>query len=119
MRRDGHHGTAITVSCSHGTLDAPSQSVDSPAVPIKTIFTITADGITELVKEYGERDFKHVAVPFTSWMTANHQTDMSSIEFGSWSTIEEAKEVGESVAAFSQQWADYLTANGCNYLDNC
>jgi hypothetical protein len=52
-------------------------------------------------------------------MMVNHPEDMSSVEFGSWSTIEEAKQVGESVAVLSQRWADYLTANGCSYLDDC
>jgi len=36
-----------------------------------------------------------------------------------WETVEEAEAAGTLRAQYAEEWAKYLEANGCTYLDGC
>lgn len=124
-------GDAIFV-CEYGLRDAPAQAVGAPAIPVITRFAVTPAGrISEMQVNYNEGetatdpgvDFVHVGRPFAKWMQANHP------EFAGLATTDQPvqsccesmspTEKGELVLQFAREWAAYLEANGCSYLDGC
>jgi hypothetical protein len=111
---------AVTISCQHGTHDAPAQAVDAVAVPTKTTMKITADGIGEFDELYGNPDFTFVGEPFDAWMTENNPDDALATGFGNWSSLEEASEHGRITAQYADEWATDLEASGCTFNQtNC
>jgi hypothetical protein len=112
-------GESITVSCRHSTLDALVQAVDGPPVPIRVTLVIAPEGIREETSIFGSPDFNTVAIPFENWMTENHEEDVGNVGFGNWSSVEEAEQNGILFAQYAEEWATYLEANGCTYLDGC
>ena len=82
---------------------------------------VTAEGINEIRFDYGQPDFNHVKGPFTVWMLGNHFeiAEAGGVGFGSWATVEEAKENGLLTAQYAAEWATYLIENDCTYLDGC
>jgi hypothetical protein len=121
-----------TFLCDYGLRDAPTQAVDAPSIPVITKFAVTRAGeISEIHVNYSETetatepgiDFLHVGRPFSRWMLANHP------EFAGLAITDAAvqdccelmspTERGASVLQFAREWADYLEANGCGYLDGC
>jgi hypothetical protein len=111
----------VTISCEHGTHDAPAQAVGAVAVPTTTTMKITADGIGELDEQYGGPDFLYVGVPFDAWMTINNPADALAAGFGNWSSLEEASEHGRIRAQYADEWAAELQAAGCTFaqLSEC
>jgi hypothetical protein len=80
--------------------------------------TIGPNGITRLGYIYGQPDFNHVGIPFERWMQANHaEDDVGSLDWGE--SIEEAEVSGLLLAQYAAEWAAYLEANDCTYLDGC
>jgi len=112
-------GESVTVSCSHNNLDILVQAVDGPPVPIQLTLIVTPDGIREWTSIFGSPDFNDVAVPFERWIRENHPEDRGNVGFGNWTTVEEAEQNGILNAQYADDWATYLEANGCTYLDGC
>ena len=110
---------SITVACPHGNLDVLVLTVDGPPVPINQTFVITPDGIREWKFSFGQPDFNTVGVPFARWMEANHPEDAADSLFGSWDSVEEAKQNGILRVRYADEWAAYLEANNCTYRDDC
>lgn len=106
-------GERVTVSCDHGTHDAPSQAVGGPAVPTTTTFVIEPDGIAELFQAYGHPDFTHVGGPFYSWMESNHPQDADATAFGNWTSLEEARAHGLLRVPYAAEWAAWLKSADC------
>jgi len=104
--------------CIGANYDVLVQAVDATPVPAIVEMTIGADGIVSLRVSNGSPDFKHVSDPFDEWMAANHP-DVEDFGFGSWETVEEAEAAGTLRAQYAEEWAKYLEANGCTYLDGC
>ena len=112
-------GDSVRVSCPHSNLDVLVQAVDGPPVPIRMTLVVTADGIREWIWDFGSPDFNAVGIPFASWMSKNHPEDLASLGFANWTTVEEAEQNGLLTAEFAAEWAAYLEANDCTYLDGC
>ena len=116
-------GVSATVTCSSGNRDALTQAVGAPPVPTNMVAIVTAEGINEIRFDYGQPDFNHVKGPFTIWMLGNHfeiaEAGGVGFGFGSWATVEEAKENGLLTAQYAAEWATYLIENDCTYLDGC
>jgi len=114
-------GESVTISCSTGVHNAPSQAVGGPPVPTDLIIGVTADGISKLVYRYGKPDFNEVGGPMTVWMLANHfdVIEAGAIGFGNWTNVEEATANGVLTAEYSAEWATYLEENGCAYDVGC
>jgi len=112
-------GGAVILRCSVSTRDAGGQAVNGPPVPTVIRMTITPAGISDLTFTYSQPDFNFVGVPFDRWMNANNPDDAARTRFGSWSTIEEAQAFGLLVAQYSEEWAAYLSANGCIFRNRC
>ncbi len=116
---DGAVEGTMTVTCQAFNLDALVQAVDGPSVPIRLTLTITPDGIVEELGFFGQPDFNAVGEPFDEWMKANHPDEVAAIEFGKWTTIEEARRGGTVIAQYATDWATYLEANGCAFDEGC
>ncbi len=112
-------GAAVILECSVSTRDAPGQAVNGPPVPTVVRMTITPAGVSDLTFTYSQPDFNFVGVPFAMWMNANNPEDAEKASFGTWTTIEEASEFGKLAAQYAEEWATYLTANGCTFRDKC
>ena len=112
-------GVSVTVTCSTGSRDAPTQAVDSPPVPTNVVAIVTTEGITDIRFRYSEPDFNHVGTPMRVWMIVNHPeiVEAGTFGFGNWATLEEATENGLLTAQYAAEWATYLTENDCTYLD--
>ncbi len=106
------------VRCIGATYDALVQAVDATPVTTRVTMTVDASGIVALRYSYGSPDFDHVGYPFDKWMAANHP-DVENLGFGSWETVEEAEAEGIFTAKWAAEWATYLEANDCTYLDGC
>jgi hypothetical protein len=107
------------VRCEGANHDALVQAVGAPPVPANVTMTIGPNGITKLSYSYGNPNFNHVAGPFDEWMTAHYPEAVNDVGFGSWETPEEAEASGTLTAEFAAEWATYLEANDCTYLDGC
>ena len=120
-------GVTIFV-CEYGLRNALTQAVDAPSIPVITTFSVTPAGkINEIQVNYNEAetgiDFVHVGRPFGQWMQANHP------EFAGLATTDQQvqsccesmspTETGLLIAQYAQEWAAYLEANDCTYLDGC
>jgi hypothetical protein len=112
-------GPLIVVTCRGETHDAQTQAVNALPVITNVRLVITPDGISQHGYVYGSLDFLHVGDPFEKWMLTNNPNDAENTGFGSWSNLEEAREFGLLVAEYSDEWAEYLKANNCTYLDDC
>lgn len=123
-------GASVTMVCTSEMLDAPTQLVGAPPVPLTTTMEITPDGIQVFRQEVGQLDFYWVQAPFERWMQEHHFDDREIIEFYEFASTtegviaapkelsrEEAANLGRIRAEFAMEWADYLAANGCDYLD--
>lgn len=113
---------AVTISCEHGTHDAPAQAVGGPyAVPTTTTMKVMPDGIGEFDELYGSPDFTYVGERFDAWMTENNPADALAAGFGNWSSLDEASENGRILAQYAEEWAAELQAAGCtfNQLTEC
>jgi len=111
-------GSQLRVRCIGTNYDALFQAVD--AIPVRAMVTMSigADGIAALSYTYGPPDFNHVADPFDSWMAAHHP-EVEDFGFGSYETAAEAEAAGTLRAQYAAEWATYLEANNCTYLDGC
>jgi hypothetical protein len=115
---DGAPAPTQHVGCEGANYDALVQAVGAPPVPANVTMTIGPDGIADLLYAYGQPDFNHVGEPFEVWMQANHaEIDVESLDWGE--SIEEAEVSGVLVAQYAAEWAAYLEANDCTYLDGC
>jgi hypothetical protein len=85
---------AVTVTCEHGTRDAPNQAVETVAVPTTTTMKITSDGIGEFHELYGRPDFTFVGELFNRWMEGSNSADAPAAGYGPWWSVEEAAEHG-------------------------
>ena len=115
-------GVSATVICLAGNRDALTQAVDAPPVEVRVFAVVTAEGINELRFNYvGNINFNHVGRPMDAWMAANHPDIVEAwiTAFGSWTSVEEARENGLLTAQYAAEWATYLTENDCTYLDGC
>ena len=109
-----------TVHCDGATYDAPTQAVGTPPVRTSVTMTIGFEGIAALRYTLGAQpNFAYVGDPFIAWMRANNPEDTGRTIFHAWTTIEEAHEYGLAIAKYAQEWAAYLEANDCTYLDGC
>ncbi len=115
----GETSTQATVRCTFFNLDALVQAVDGPQVPITLSLTVTPDGISNENGRFGQPDFNAVGLPFDAWLIENHPGDLDKVGFVEWASIEEAEAGGTLKAQYAQEWATYLEANGCTYLDEC
>lgn len=112
-------GSSVTLRCSTEVREVTTQAVDAPGVPTELSVTVTPAGISGLNFDYTGIDFNHVEIPFEIWLEQQHPDDLGSTAFGSWSSVEDARQTGIRRAAFAQEWADYLDENGCGYRDRC
>ena len=110
---------SVFVSCIHGQLDALTQAVDGPPVPIDPRLIITPDDIGNSEFSFGQPDFNTVGDPFDEWILENHPEDAEKLEFGNWTSIEEAEENGILTAQYAQEWGAYLEVNGYTYNEAC
>lgn len=114
---DEQTDVGVAITCTYDTLDAITLAVEALPVPTQTTFTVTSVGIVRFHQEFAGRDFLHVARPFESWMLENNP-DANLAEFGTWPTLEAARSDGVETARYAQEWAAYLEATGCGYLDS-
>lgn len=112
-------GSSIVVRCQSTSEGALPRAVGLPGVDTTVVVVATPDGIADLRFVYGSPDFLFVGDPFASWMARQNPDSASSVGFGVWSSIEEARQNGLLIAEFAQEWADYLDANNCTFLDDC
>ena len=110
---------AVTLSCGHGTHDAVVLAIGSAVIPTTTKLTVTPDGISEIREAYSFPNFLNTGAPFTRWMEANHPEDADATGCCEADTVEESVARGELRALYAQEWAVYLEANACTYLDGC
>ena len=108
-----------TLSCDHDSLGAAEQAVDGTPIPTTTSFTITSLGISEINESYGATDYTTVGYRFRTWMRANHPDDADRVGFRTWTSVEDARSSGALYGEYAQEWATYLEANGCAYIDGC
>jgi hypothetical protein len=107
-----------TVRCEGANYDALVQAVGASPVPANVTMTIGPDGIAEFLYSYGSPDFNDVGRPFELWMQANHaEVGVESLLWGE--STEDAEVSGLLRAQYAAEWAAYLEANGCTYLDGC
>lgn len=107
--------TEVTLTCTYGQQEYLAQAVDGPVVPHAMTMVVTPAGATRLADTFGSPDFNTVYNPFLRWMYAHRTEAVSDVEFGNWSSVEEARERGLLVAQYADQWASYLEDNGCTY----
>ena len=111
---DESSGAEVTVVCQVGWLLAPEKSVEAP--PAATVLTmiVTPDGITQLASEYtpvfGLKSFEN-------WLLAVHSADSEGVEYGDWNSVAEAEQGGTLRAQYADEWAAWLEASDCTYLD--
>lgn len=130
---DGQLAESTIFVCEYGLRDAPTQAVGAPSIPVITRFAVTPAGkISEIQVNYNPSatpedsgiDFLHVGRPFARWMETNHP------EFAGLATTDNPlaqdccesmspTERGTSVLQYAREWAAYLEANDCGYLDGC
>jgi hypothetical protein len=48
---------------------------------------------------------------FERWLYANHSDDLEGVEFGDWTSVEEAEAGGTLRAQYVEEWAASLEAN--------
>jgi hypothetical protein len=111
--------TDVTLQCKYGHHDYTAQVVDGPVVPHTLTMVVTDAGVTRLADIFGDPNFNVVGNPFTVWMAVHHPDAVSEVEFGNWSSAEEAREVGVLAAQYADEWAKYLEENGCLFSDGC
>jgi basic membrane lipoprotein Med (substrate-binding protein (PBP1-ABC) superfamily) len=114
--------SGMTITCRHGTHNGMAQPVDAPPVSTTTVMRVTSDGIIELSERYGSPDFLFVGRPFAAWMQEHHPEDSDSVgfpSFGTWRSLEEARQSGVLTAQYAREWAAYLEERGCTFLDGC
>ena len=112
-------GISVRLVCSHVNRDALVQAVDSPAVPIRLTLVITPEGIADWKSIFGPPDFNDVGIPFSRWMVTHHPDVAPALEFGAWSSVGEAEQIGILTAQYAAEWRVYLDANDCGYDDGC
>ena len=110
-------GSAITIVCETANLDAPSLAVGGPAVPVVMTMLVTGNGIERIEYKYGSPNFRHVTDPFEAWVSEHHPEDSAIVGHFNWDSTEGAKQNGLLTAEYATEWAEYLKANGCTYLD--
>ena len=125
---DEQPAEATTFSCDYELLDGPTQAVGALPVPVTTRFAVTSSGkISEIHAWYDPLatgiDYLHVGRPFGRWMAAN-QPDFAGLAItdepvGDCCELMSGTEIGVLVVQYAQDWAAYLEANGCTYLDGC
>lgn len=123
-------GVWATVVCGYLTIDAPTKAVGATPFPSTTTMEITRNGIRSFHQAVGQPDLYGVEAPFERWMQEHHFVDREMVYFFTLTTTDEgqtfvpttrsrteATELGRGRAAFASEWADYLGANNCDYLD--
>lgn len=92
-------------------------AVNAPLVDTRFPLVVTPAGIERLTFTYDEEeDFHPVEDPFVAWIARDHPDHNN---FGKWATVEEARQQGLLEAGYAPEWAAYLAANNCTYLDDC
>jgi hypothetical protein len=109
----------VVVACGYQQQEYLSRAVGGNVVLHSMSMIVTPNGITRLTDEFSGPNFSEVGVPFIRWMEDHHPEDVPRVEFGAWTTVEEARENGLLTAQFADEWAAYLQANNCTYLDSC
>lgn len=110
----------LNVLCVGETRDALSQALGASAVPTRVLMAVTPEGITRLEYTFGQPDFDTKVVPFGRWMDAHHPGDADAAAgFGHWTTVDEARALGQIRAQYAREWAEYLKQNRCTYRDDC
>lgn len=112
-------GSAVTVACEFGTLQAPGSAVDAPPVSTTAKMTITPSGISHLEEFYPFPHFTTVGGPFEQWMEENHPEDADAAGCCQGDTVEESVARGELRAQYAAEWAAYLEANDCTFTEPC
>lgn len=110
---------SLNVECVGMTRDALSRALSTPGVPTRVSMVITPEGIAHLEYRYSSPDFTVAGDPFIDWMTVHNPDDVEAAEFGSWTTVDEARATGLIRAQYAREWAEYLKQNRCTYLDGC
>jgi hypothetical protein len=108
---------SVTIVCDSANLDAPSLAVGGPAVPVVMTMLIGSDGIERIDYRYGSPDFRHVTDPFERWVREHHPEDTAAVGHFNWDSTAGAEQNGLLTAEYATEWADYLKANDCTYLD--
>ncbi len=111
--------TDVTLTCRYGQHEYLAQAVNGPVVPHTMTMVVTPAGVTRLADIFGDPSFNTVYTPFAAWMAVHHPEDAAAVEFGNWSSIEEAGETGLLVAEYADEWASYLEENGCTFEESC
>lgn len=109
----------ITVTCVHGTRDAVVLALDSEQIPTTTTMVVAPEGISDFNEGFGNPDFADTGLPFTAWMRSNHPEEAETTGCCEGDTAEKSVARGELRAQYTQEWAAYLKANSCGYLDRC
>jgi hypothetical protein len=134
-------GVSIGVQCQTENQDALIQAVSRPGVPALVSMVIEPEGITRVGFAYSydpanenldhndcgpARCFSDTGVPVALWMGSQNPDVGDVVTIGElpsgflrWTPITEARESGARVAEFAAEWAAYLEANNCTYLDGC
>jgi len=116
--QDEDHPTVVIV-CETANLNAPSEAIGGPAVPVVMTFVVSADGIESIGYRYGSPDFRFVGDPFEAWVRKHHPDDSGIIGHSEWDLADDARRSGLLNAKYATEWADYLKANGCTFPDAC
>lgn len=111
---------AVRLSCDSTRHQHLAVAVGAPAPQGILTLIVSADGIRRFAEANSPSDFAVVNVPFDRWLAENHPEDFKTrIGFGAWDSVAEAQQAGVLRGRYADEWAVYLVANGCTYLDAC
>jgi hypothetical protein len=99
---DATSGAAINVSCEFGWLYAAEKAAGASPVSTKLSLVVTTEGISELAFEYPPA---FGVASFDIWLFVNHEDDSQGVEFGDWTSVDEARQGGTLRAQYVAEWA--------------
>lgn len=109
---------AVAVECEYAQQEYLSRAVDGPAVPHMMTMVVGPDGIERLESDFGDPAFNVYADPFYAWMQAHHPDDAQAVVCCGWDSVEDARQSGELVAQYADEWAAWLEDNpSCTWRD--
>jgi hypothetical protein len=109
----------VTVTCPFKTHDSLMLAVGAPPVPFTMRMEIGEEGAVSYTTSFTDPKFTTVSIPFEKWMNEHHPNETAAASFGTWTSTEEAETNGNIRAHYATEWAGYLEANSCTYLDDC
>ena len=114
----GSGSAGVVVVCEYDNHQYLQRVVGAPATPKTDTFTVSEDGIEDFDESYSDPLFP-ANDTFNAWMSANHPEDAVAADCCGGDTVEAARADGELRSRYADEWAAYLTENGCTYDTLC